>query len=186
MLDTSSARGDKPPLDSGRGGSSSSATAEGGRLWVFLHSQMLHQRLEPCTQHILSKEGFFGRGNLAWQKPTADSSRLGFHPDPLLLAIYLAWTAATSAAGLSGELPEEQVLQTPQLGAHQTPVRFPAEPSPAAAGTPGLDGEAWKTSFASLLPQRALFTETRTRHHRPFGFSGCYESTFIIAGKWSG
>lgn len=47
------------------------------------------------------------------------------------------------------------------LGAHQTSALFPMESSPAAAGTPGLDGEAWQTLFSSLLPQQALFLELK-------------------------
>lgn len=55
------------------------------------------------SAYFSEEEGrFFQRRSAGPAKPTADSSKLGFHPDLSLLTIYLAWTAATSAAGLSG------------------------------------------------------------------------------------
>lgn len=172
------ARGDRPPLDSGRDDSRSSAMAGRGKLWVSLHFQMLH-----CAFSIFSKEKPFKEDFCSAEKPTADSSGLGFHPDLSLLAIYLAWTAATITAGLSGQLPAVKVLQTPHPSAHQTPSLLPAESSPVAVGSPGLDGKAWQTSSSFLLPQRALFTKERTRRC-PCSFPSCYKSELIVAGKW--
>lgn len=47
------------------------------------------------------------------------------------------------------------------LGAHQTSTLFPTESSPAAAGTPRLDSEAWQPLFSSPLLQQTLFMEEK-------------------------
>lgn len=92
-----------------------------------------------CSAYLSKEERlFFFWWSAGPAKPTAASSKLGFHPDLLLLTIYLAWTAATSTAGLSGSLPAEQALQM----AHQTSTLFPTESSPAAAGPPRLDAKS--------------------------------------------
>lgn len=51
------ARGDRPPLDSGRDGSSSSAMADRGKLWV----SSSFPDVAPCIQHIFQGKAFQGR-----------------------------------------------------------------------------------------------------------------------------
>lgn len=137
-----------------------------GKLSVFLFLRVLHRRFVLSAQHILqgrwkNQEGFFQQRGAGLAKPAADSSKPGFHPDLSLLTIYLAWTAATSSAGLSGKLPAKQPLQVTHFW-HQTSTPCPMELSPAAAGTPGLDGGSWQTSFSSLLLQQTLFRKEKT------------------------
>lgn len=152
---TPTALGDKPPLKSGRGGSRNSATAKGGKILVFPHFQMLHQRFALSVQHIYPKrKGFFlmeccpGKANSsllqAGISPWSLAPHYLFSLNRCHQHCWALWFAA-SWAGPSNGTSDIHAISHRVLS--------------CGCRSSKVGRKVWQTLFSSPLPQRALFVE---------------------------